>query len=92
MKNEFRRKTRLVDRAPRNTPHRVTVGVELLQTVLSDLLALVLHPRREIKPLNRRVATVLLHEAVDANKKRQPLLQAVESGTHRYRTRAAKAA
>lgn len=64
----------------------------VLQTVLSDLLGLVLHPRREVKTLNRRVATVLLHEAVDANKSRQPLLQAVESRTHKYRHRATKAA
>src|SRR6478735_3880525 len=64
----------------------------VLQTVVSDLLVLVLHPSRENKALNRRVATVLLHEAVDPNKTRQPLLQAVESRTHRYRARVAKAA
>ena len=77
------------DRADRLPPRR---WAAVLQTVLSDLLALVLHPRREVKTLSRRVATVLLHEAVDPNKKRQPLLQAVESRTHKYRPRAAKAA
>lgn len=63
----------------------------LLQTVLGDLLALVLW-RRDIKALHRRVATTLLHEAVDPNMKRKTLLDAVETRTHRYRVRTAKAA
>lgn len=77
------------DMADRLPPRR---WAALLQTVLSDLLVLALYPRREVKALHKRVATTLWHEAVDPNKKRHPLLQAVERRKHRYRARAAKAA
>jgi putative transposase len=64
----------------------------VFEAVLADVLLLVLRPPREIHQLHRRVARTVIHEAVDPNKRRLTLLNAVETRTHRYRARAAKAA
>jgi putative transposase len=64
----------------------------VLGAIMGDILLLAVRPPREIKELRRRVARTLRHEAIDPNKTRQSLLNAVENRTHRYRTRSNKAA
>jgi putative transposase len=61
----------------------------LFSTVAFDLLLIATRPLREIEDLIKRTSIVLLHEAVDPNRKRPDLLVAVESRTHKYRARVA---
>jgi len=60
----------------------------VLESVAQELLVIVLLPPRKTRDLVQRVTRTLLHEAVDPNKARPPLLVAVESRTHRYRSNA----
>jgi len=62
----------------------------VLESVAQELLVIVLLPPRHTRDLVRRVTRTLLHEAVDPNKARPPLLVAVESRTHRYRSHTAR--
>jgi putative transposase len=64
----------------------------LLESVMGDILLLALRPPREMRDLCRRVGKTIRHEAIDPNKKRPTLLQAVETRTHTYRRRAASVA
>jgi len=59
----------------------------VLESVAQELLLIVLLPPRQTRQLLHRVTLTLLHEAVDPNKARPPLLVAVEMRTHRYRAR-----
>jgi putative transposase len=57
----------------------------LLQAVAQEILLAVVARPRETDALLARVSDILLHEAVDPNKKRPTLLCAVEGRAHRYR-------
>ena len=59
----------------------------IFTTIAADLLLLLARPPRETGVLNQLLCRLLLHEAPDPNVKRHGLLQAVETGTHRYRQR-----
>lgn len=59
----------------------------VLESVATDLLAVVLGGARHVRDLVQRIGTTMLHESVDPNAGRPQLLQAVESGTHEYRAR-----
>jgi IS4 transposase len=59
----------------------------LLEALAGDLLHIVTRPPRELGSLLRRVASTLLHEAVDPNAERPGLLGAVEARSHAYRPR-----
>jgi len=61
----------------------------VFESVVQDLLAVVIGPLRKVRDIERRVTLTLLHEAPDSNATRPGLLDAVETGVHRYRTRAA---
>jgi hypothetical protein len=60
----------------------------VFESVVQDLLAVVIGPLREVRDIERRVTLTLLHEAPDSNATRPGLLDAVETGVHRYRPRA----
>jgi IS4 transposase len=63
----------------------------VLESVAQELLAVVLQPPRETRSLLKRISRTLLHEAVDPNKSRAPLLHAVEERRHAYRVRTTEA-
>ncbi|MBI5511549.1 MAG: IS4 family transposase [Deltaproteobacteria bacterium] len=65
-------------------PHQRWAAV--LESVAQDLLVIIVRPPRETAQLLTRVARTLLHEAVDPNRRRPPLLIVVETRAHRYRT------
>lgn len=79
----------LGERALRIRAHR---WAALFCDIASDLLLLLTCPPRETKALKRTLSRLLLHEAPDPNVKRESLLQAVEAGTHRYRSQCAPCA
>lgn len=62
----------------------------VLESVAQELLVIVLLPPRQTSDILLRITRTLLHEAVDPNKARPPLLVAVESRTHSYRSRTAR--
>jgi len=62
----------------------------VLESVAQELLAIVLLPPRQTRELIVRITRTLLHEAVDPNRARPPLLVAVENRSHRYRPHAAR--
>jgi putative transposase len=68
-------------------PHQRWAAV--LESVAQELLLIVLLPPRHTCELLLRISRTLLHEAVDPNKARLPLLVAVEQRTHTYRVRTA---
>ena len=57
----------------------------LLQSVAQEILLALVAPMRETERLVARISDTLLHEAVDPNRTRLPLLRAVEERAHRYR-------
>ena len=59
----------------------------LLESASTELLLIATRPPRELKTLLQRVNATFLHEAVDPNKSRSGLLNAVETRTHAYRSR-----
>ena len=74
-----RRRADLAERAP------LQRWALVLESVAPELLMIMTRPLQELKPLIRRIHAILLHEARDPHTKRLPLLNAVESRTHRYR-------
>jgi IS4 transposase len=59
----------------------------VLESVSQELLTVVTGRYAAVKEQERLVARYLLHEAVDPNRRRPSLLQAVEAGSHAYRVR-----
>jgi hypothetical protein len=72
----------LADRLPTRRWAAIT------ESVAPELLLIVLRPPRETAQTTRRASQLMLHEAIDPNR-RPDLLVAVESGLHQYRSRAA---
>lgn len=62
----------------------------VFESVAPELLAVVVRPPATIRDTERRITRTLLHEAPDPNVSRPGLLDAVESGVHRYQPRAAE--
>ena len=56
----------------------------IFAAIAQDLLVLMVRPPRETRLIARMLATMVLHEAVDPNSARPPLLQAVETRAHSY--------
>lgn len=65
----------LSNQADRLKEHRFAA---LLGSLAGDLLAVVLWPAREVRSLHHRLSGILLHEALDPNKGRASLVQAVD--------------
>lgn len=61
----------------------------IFAAVAQDLLVLMVRPPRETRLIARQLATMVLHEAVDPNAARPPLLRAVETRAHAYHRKAA---
>ena len=61
----------------------------IFAAVAQELLVLMVQPPRETRLTARQVSTMVLHEAVDPNAARLPLLRAVETRTHAYHRKAA---
>ena len=61
----------------------------IFAAVALELLVLMVQPPRETRLTARQVSTMVLHEAVDPNAARLPLLRAVETRTHAYHRKAA---
>ena len=57
----------------------------VLESASQELLTVVTGRYESVRPLEAKVTRYLLHEAVDPNRGRPSLLQAVERGTHAYR-------
>ncbi len=62
----------------------------VFESVAPKLLVVVLHPPRLVRYIGRRITDTLLHEAVDPNASRPALLEAVETGVHRFPARKVK--
>ena len=84
-----RRLLALIRKTLESLAHRIPAQrwAALLESVAAELLLIVTRPPRELKGLLHRVRANLLHEAVDANVRRPGLLGAVETRSHRYRSR-----
>jgi IS4 transposase len=59
----------------------------VLETLVADLLQIAIRQGRDIRELAARIGKVLLHEALDPNLTRMPLLSTIEQGKHSYRHR-----
>ena len=82
--SEVRRKLgRLADRVPL---HRWAV---IFASIAQELLVLMAQPPRRTRLLVRLTSEMVLHEAIDPNASRLPLLQTVETRTHAYHRKAA---
>lgn len=74
-------RNRLAKQADRTKQRR---WAAVFESTALDIVAIVCRPYREVRSLERRVGLTLLCEAVDPNRSRPSLLQAVEAGVHEY--------
>jgi IS4 transposase len=82
--SEVRRKLgRLADRVPQ---HRWAV---IFVAIAQELLLVMVRPPRQTRLHIRLISEMVLHEAVDPNASRRPLIQSVETRTHAYHRKAA---
>jgi putative transposase len=75
-------RNRLAKQADRTKQRR---WAAVFESTTLDLVAIVCRPYKEVRSLERRVGLTLLREAVDPNRSRPSLLQAIEAGVHEYR-------
>jgi hypothetical protein len=81
---EVRRKLgRLADRVPQQRWAAIFVAVA------QELLLVMVRPPRQTGLLVRSTSEMVLHEAIDPNASRRPLIRSVETRTHAYHRKAA---
>lgn len=59
----------------------------LFSTVTPELLVIMVRPPKETGLHSRLLAQMILYEAIDPNRNRRSLIEAVETGTHKYERR-----